>query len=520
MGKFLRIYFWQIVSLILNFGSMFIVTPYISSNKAIFGIYSLIIATSIFFAYSDLGFLSAGLKYACEYFAKNDRDNEIKVIGFAGFILTIFIAIYSITLFVISFYPQILVKSLSTSEDIRIAHNLLLILALYAPFVIFQRVILIIFSVRMEDYKFQRILIFFNLLKIVSALYFFGNGKYQIVGYFLFSQLCNIMSVLVGFYYVKRYFNYDLRRLFLSFKFSSEIYNKTKALAYSSLFITVCWILYYEIDLLVIGRTLGATQVAIFAIGLTILSYFRTLFGIFYSPFIARFNYFIGLKDHDGLKDFFIRIVKIGIPFTVFPVLLISLTAKTFILDWVGAGYFTSIPIAKILVLSYIFSFLSHPAGVVIMAYEKLKMLNITSAIQPFIYWLGILLTFNLLGLRSFAYFKFLAFAIDAVVYYILISKLFKINVFNFAYKTITPALPAICFLMLMSFIVISDLHAEKSKLNLLLYLVYCGVTITVSVGIYYFCSKEFKAFVNSFMLKCKTYYLRNSNLKFNQESI
>ncbi len=243
-----------------------------------------------------LGFLSAGLKYACEYFAKGDRENEIKVIGFAGFILTIFIAIYSITLLVISFNPQILVRSLSTSEDIRIAHNLLLILALYSPFVILQRVILIIFSVRMEDYKFQRILIFFNLLKIVSALYFFGNGKYQIAGYFLFSQLCNIMSVVVGFYFVKRYFNYDVRKLFLSFKFSSEIYNKTKALAYSSLFITFCWIIYYEIDLLVIGRILGATQVAIFAIGLTILSYFRTLFGIFYSPFIARFNYFIGLK--------------------------------------------------------------------------------------------------------------------------------------------------------------------------------------------------------------------------------
>ncbi len=122
------------------------------------------------------------------------------------------------------------------------------------------------------------------------------------------------------------------------------------------------------------------------------------------------------------------------------------MTANIFILDWVGAGYLTSVSIAKILVLSYIFSFLSHPAGVVIMAYEKLKMLNITSAIQPFIYWLGIIFTFKLLGLRSFAYFKFLAFAIDAVVYYILISKLFKLNVFNFTYKTITPALPSISF--------------------------------------------------------------------------
>lgn len=508
MGKFLRIYFWQVISLILSFGSMFIVTPYISSNHAVFGIYSIVISTSIFFAYADLGFLSAGLKYACEYFAKKDRENEIKVIGFAGFIFIIFIALYGLILLGISFAPQILVKSLTTSDDIKIARSLLIILAIFAPVTVLQRIIQIIFSVRMEDYKYQQVFIIFNLIKILSVLFFFGNGKYQIVEYFLFSQVCNSLSVLIGFIKAKKLYNYELKKLFLSFRFSQEIYRKTKAFAYSNLFIVVCWILYYELDLLVIGRVMGASYVATFAIALTLLTYFRTIFGIFYGPFIARFNYFIGLKDHEGLKTFFIRIVKIGIPFTVFPVLFVSITARTFILDWVGKGYLETIPIAHILVLSFIFSFISHPAGIIIVAYEKLKMLNITSAIQPLIYWVGIILTYKYWGLQSFANFKFFAFFIDAILYYTLIARLFKVNVFGLTFKTIYPAIPAIIFLLATSYLLAIYLPAEKSKLNLLMYFIYSGIVLSISIGIYYFCSQEFKSFVNSFITKIKTILL------------
>jgi len=39
---------------------MFIVLPYLSTKPDIFGIYSVCISFSIFFAYADLGFIAAG----------------------------------------------------------------------------------------------------------------------------------------------------------------------------------------------------------------------------------------------------------------------------------------------------------------------------------------------------------------------------------------------------------------------------------------------------------------------------
>ena len=69
---------------------MFIVIPYLTSEPEIYGIYTVCISVSIFLAYADLGFLSAGQKYAAEYFAKGKRQEEIKVIGFTTFILLVF----------------------------------------------------------------------------------------------------------------------------------------------------------------------------------------------------------------------------------------------------------------------------------------------------------------------------------------------------------------------------------------------------------------------------------------------
>ena len=92
--NFLKIYFWQIVSIIFNFATVFVVTPFLSSNPAIFGIYSIVTAAYIFLSYADLGFLSAGMKYASECFARNERKEEIMIIGFAGFIFLIFVILF------------------------------------------------------------------------------------------------------------------------------------------------------------------------------------------------------------------------------------------------------------------------------------------------------------------------------------------------------------------------------------------------------------------------------------------
>lgn len=502
MKTFLKIYFWQVISIIFNFGAVFVVTPYISTNQSLYGIYMIVTSAYLFISYADFGFLSAAMKYASESYAKKDSKAEIEVIGFSGMVFLLFILLYSFGILITSFSPKILVPSINDGAELEIARGLLITLACFCPVFVVQRVLQIIFGVRLQDYKFQRILILSNLAKLLSAIFFFGSGKYLIVEYFLFSQLCTLFAVIVGVIIAKKSLNYDLVLLLKSFRLSKKLFYKTKKLAFTSLFLTLCWILYYELDTFVIARTLGAKSVAIFAIGLTIMTYFRSIFGVFFTPFVARFNHFVGLNDKEGLKKFFMKVIVVFLPITVFPVLAIFLTTENFILTWVGPNYLSSVRITQIMLLSYVFSFISYPSGILIMAYERVKALYVTSALQPLIYWVGIILTYPFWGLESFAYFKFAAFFMGAIVYLVVILKIFEIKFLHFFKAVILPALPPLFIIALSVFFMRNLLPVTHNKLNLLLYFLINGGVIFMAIMTYYFTSAGFRNFVNHILNK------------------
>lgn len=462
------------------------------------------VATYLFIAYADFGFLSAAMKYAAESYAKKDVIEEVKVLGFAGMVFLLFITVYSLSIFCISFKPSLLIDNLTAQNEIIIAKQLLLILALCCPVFVMQRILQIIFGVRLKDYKFQRILILSNLIKVLSAFIFFSSGKYLIVEYFLFSQLCTIGAVLAGFWLAKYKLNYDVKLLFKSLRLSKAQYEKTKKLAYTSLFLTFSWILYYELDTFVIAKFLGPNAVAIFAIALTIMSYFRTIFGVLFTPFIAKFNHFIGLNDSEGLQRFFFKVLVLFIPLTVFPAVCVVLTVKSFIFTWVGSNYESSINIARVMLMCYFFSFISYPAGILIMASERVKALYFTSALQPFVYWVGIILTYSILKLEAFSYFKFIAFFLETIVYVIYIIYYFKIKLRYFIKNIILPIIPAIVVMSATLYLIRDYMPLTHSKLDLAFYFAIISFVMIIGFVIYYFSSHTFKTSINNFFFNIK----------------
>jgi O-antigen/teichoic acid export membrane protein len=126
-----------------------------------------------FFFYADIGFLNAGYKYASEYYAQGNREKEIQITGFITFILATFILLFSVVLILFAFNPQWLIKNISGTGDTHIAKGLLLTLALFSPNMVLQRMLQVIYGIRVQEYILQTILIVGKCFQNCFGLFFY-----------------------------------------------------------------------------------------------------------------------------------------------------------------------------------------------------------------------------------------------------------------------------------------------------------------------------------------------------------
>lgn len=494
--NYLKIYFWQGISMVLNFLSMFIVIPYLTSDPTVYGIYSVCISFAIFLSYADLGFIGAGQKYASEYFAQGNQQQEIKVIGFTHFILLVFLIIFSLLFFWFSKNPEILVKGIDNRKHHEVASSLLLIMSLFTPTTLLQRLLQMIYSIRMEDYIIQRINIIGSAIKIFSVLWFFKSEKYDIVGYFLFTQIVNLVVSIFSLILTKKRYSYNFKLLLKSIHFNKEIFDITKSLAFTSLLITICWILYYELDSVAIGKMLGAKSVAIYTIGLTILSFFRSILGIVFSPFNIRFNHYIGINDEESLKNVYLQVVTIFAPIVTIPLITIFIFSKYIVLTWVGKEYLESISVIQFLILCNLFAFITYPTNFMLIAKEKQKMLYVINFIIPIIFWSGIFLSITYLGVKSFAIFKLIAFLFSAIFSIHIMIKYLKINnidIFYHIFKSL--AIPFI-FIFIILFLSENYLPTYQSKTNLFLVGIFITSIISISLVTQFILDKNWRTYI------------------------
>ena len=401
--NYINIYIWQALSIGLNFLALFIVSPRLTSDPAIYGIYSICTTLTILLAYADLGFGSAGYKYASESFARDDRQEEMRIIGFVAFVMIFLVGIFIVIILYCSVNPSILIKNLTDPNQFVIAQQLLLILSLSGPLAILQNTIQTIFGIRLEDYIANRIYVLFNFFKILSVLYFFTNTGYNIVGYFLFYYIMTYMAVGINFVLIKRKYKYNFLTLFKACRFSKEYFNKTKHLALNSFISNLIFIFTYELDLVFIGNWAGPILASIYAVALNIQNFCRTLYGALFTPFLARFNHFIGTKDDDGLKQTFYYVLIITLPISIFPVVGLIVFMKNFVLSWVGTNYSDSILITDLLICTNIMNFLTTPTNTLLYSFKKLRPLYVISFGFLFLDWAIILLLFSNINIIAFA---------------------------------------------------------------------------------------------------------------------
>ena len=114
--KFIQIYFWQILTILSGFLSLFIVMPRLSNNPSIYGVYAICISFNVFLGRADLGFIATGFKYASEAIARNDKESEIKITAFVVFSYYCILFLITIIIFIFAIEPNLFIKNLTVEN--------------------------------------------------------------------------------------------------------------------------------------------------------------------------------------------------------------------------------------------------------------------------------------------------------------------------------------------------------------------------------------------------------------------
>ncbi len=481
---------------------MVVVIPLITNNQVIYGVYSICISTAMFLGYADLGFVSAGTKFAAESYAKGEHKDELKLHGFTGFILFLFITLIVAFYLLFSYNPSLLIKDISSPEVLSIASKLLLIQAIFSYNTILHRFVSAVFQVRIDQYIYQRINIVASLIKIASVFYFFSPGKYDIVGYFLFHKAVTLSALLYSLWTISTRYKIPVLGYFKAFRFDKAVYNKTKGLAFSSLFATVMWILYYELDIIVIGKLLGASAVAIFALSFTSMKFLRSLSSVIFSPFDSRYNHFIGLNDNKGMIALLQRVVQFSMPIFVLIVISIVVLSKKLILSWAGIEYFDSWIILALLACNFMYSFIVIPGASMLTVKLKIKEMYKINFVMVLIFWTGVFTTKDYWGINSFAIFKLIAGTAAMLFYLKVLLEVMEINLPEFLKRTVLRLITPVIIQVLFLLAIVGYLPEVKSQINLLTVVAAGGVATLLGFVSLYLTSSYYKSQYKEYLSK------------------
>ncbi|MDR0676862.1 MAG: hypothetical protein LBF97_07500 [Elusimicrobiota bacterium] len=507
--NYIKIYFWQFLSIVVSILSSFIVLPKLSTNPNFYGIYSICITISLYVFYLDFGFLSSASKFAGEYITKNNQKHEIKIISFSLFIFFIFIMLFSIILLVFIYKPDLIIKNIENNPLIlKISKQLLSICLISIYLNILSKFINLVLDIRLENYIFYRIYVIGNILKILSVFYFFYNSKQNIVGYYLFYQIMDFFVYMFCILKIKKLYNYNIKLFIKSFHFSKRLFIKLKNFVKPSLLSLIIGLLTFELDNLIIGKIFGLKQVAYYSIALIIFRFIWMIRSTFYNPFIHRLNHFYATNDSENLKVYSLNAISIMMPIILFPTISIIIYAKNVVYTWVGNFYTPSIIISQYLLLSIIFSFIYVIPETLLFILKKNKIRSLILILYLFLYLFFLFVSIKNIGIVSFAFSKFIAMTIYFILNFYFLLNILNINIKELFTKCFKGMIIPIIFLIISLFLSKNYLPIEKSKINFMIVALFGGLLSFFATLIYYFTQKNFREYVNKMLLKTKNKFV------------
>lgn len=447
---YLKNYIFHFLSIISKIGTLLIITPLISKEKDFFSIYSYGISLLAFLNYADIGFFRAAQKFAAESVSLKDNDKIYKSLGFGTFISICIVILISIVFFIFSLNPSLAISNVETTRQLKFAKYFFLITSLATPLVVFQRMVLAYYEINLKAYRYHLFSVLINFIILGSCFVLISFHHFSILYYFILLQFFNLIFLIFIFLDLKFTFNYDLKSILFNIKFSKNEFENSKKIAFSSLASMICWLVFYEIDILLLSKIFSIEQIAVYSLSLIVLGLFRTFAGLLFGSFSIRINNLIGMNDHLGFINYSKSFLFITAPIIIYLTLTYVIISDFFIINWVGLDYMKSSNISRFLVIGYSLSFISYITSSMLLAKQRVKESFYISICQPLFFWVLVYLLNKEHEIIVVSAIKCLILLITDIIYVKYLLELTEINYKEIFKKIFFP------FLILSPFVILS----------------------------------------------------------------
>ena len=241
--------------------------PYLikSLGKNEFGLYSLILSLVGYLSLIDLGFSKTLVRFTSKLKAKGDLQGQYELFGVCFTLFTFFGVIVSILTLAIYFNVDIFLENTMSFDEIGLIKNMILVV-IFNIFLSFPLGIFGSILIAYERFIFQRSIelakVIISTTLMILALEI-GYGALQLIFIIAFS---NILLLIIKYIYCKTQLNIKLSFKKFNFALTKEI------LIFSSfIFLEIIMsLIYWNTGQIVIGVTIGAAAIAVFAVAIQI----------------------------------------------------------------------------------------------------------------------------------------------------------------------------------------------------------------------------------------------------------
>lgn len=300
-----------------------------------YGLYSLVASVVAYLTVLDLGFGNAIVRYTAKFRSEGKIREQYEMFGMF-FLLYIGIGMLAIAAGMILYFnvDNMFDATMSESELDKIRIMMLLMvfnIAFTFPMSIWGSIIN-----AYENFVFQKVVGIVRVILNPIAMIIMLLMGYRAVGMVVVTTVFNVVTLLINFWYCRHHLNIKVR--FGKFKWGFF-----KEVAIYSFWIFLNAIMdrvYWSTGQFVLGMVKGAASVAVYAVAITLQSYFMSFSTSISGVFLPRVTGMIshGCSDRE-VSDLFIRTGRIQFIVMAFVLTGFVVFGKSFIAIWAGNGY-------------------------------------------------------------------------------------------------------------------------------------------------------------------------------------